>query len=165
MLRFIKDLPEHVIGIHAVGEVNKDDYEKVLVPRLDELVARQGEINYLLILETEIKNFTAGAWWDDLKLGLKHFTKWNKIAVVTDQKGVEWFSDLFRFFIPGKSKGFPLAKLNEAIDWISSKDEKDQQKDTKSVEHATAPSSDNNDLEPAAENSSNKGQGPAGENL
>jgi hypothetical protein len=165
MFRFIKDLPEYVVGIHAVGEVNKDDYEKVLVPRLDELVARQGEINYLLILETDVKNFTAGAWWDDLKLGLKHFTKWNKIAVVTDQKGVEWFSDLFRFFIPGKSKGFPLAKLNEAIDWISAKDEKHQKTDAHSKEQTAAPLSDNDKLETAAENSSNKGQGPAGENL
>ncbi|MDF2432767.1 MAG: hypothetical protein JWP44_2398 [Mucilaginibacter sp.] len=165
MLRFIKDLPEHVVGIHAVGEVNKDDYEKVLVPKLDELVKRQGEINYLLILETEVQNFTAGAWWDDLKIGLKHFTKWNKIAVVTDQKGVEWFSDLFRFFIPGKSKGFPLAKLNEAIDWISAKDENDKKAEAKSKGQPVAPLSDNNGLDPAIENSSNKGQGPAGENL
>ena len=30
MLRYIKDLPDHVVGIHAVGEVTKEDYEKVL---------------------------------------------------------------------------------------------------------------------------------------
>ncbi|MDB4918966.1 STAS/SEC14 domain-containing protein [Mucilaginibacter sp.] len=161
MLRYIKDLPSHVIGIHAVGEVSKDDYEKVFIPHLDELVERQGEINYLLILETDIGNFTAGAWWDDFKLGLKHFTQWNKIAVVTDQKAVEWFSDAFRLFIPGKSRGYPLAELDAAIKWVSEKDgdDKDHSKKT------TAVPTDNDELEPATENSSNKGQGPSGENL
>lgn len=158
MLRYINDLPPHVIGIHAAGEVSKDDYEKVFVPRLEELIARQGEINYLLILETNVGNFTAGAWWDDFKIGLKHFKKWNKIAVVTDQKGVEWFTDAFTLFIPGKSKGFPMAELDAAIAWISEKEPGE------SADTAAIPS-DNDELEPAAENSSNKGQGPAGENL
>lgn len=157
MLRYINDLPEHVVGIHAAGEVSKEDYEKVLIPRLEELVARQGEINYLLILETEVGNFTAGAWWDDFKLGLKHFTQWNRIAVVTDQKGVEWFTDAFTLFIPGKSKGFSLAQLDEAIKWVS---EKAPGKQTQ----AELPT-DNDKLEPQLETSSNKGQGPAGENL
>ncbi|MEO6149650.1 MAG: STAS/SEC14 domain-containing protein [Mucilaginibacter sp.] len=119
MLKFVNDMPVHVVGIHAVGEVTRDDIETELVPRLDELVEKQGEINYLLILETDIKNFTGGALLADIKAGLKHFTKWNKIAVVTDQKSVAWFSDVFRFFIPGQSKGFPLSKLDEAVIWVS----------------------------------------------
>ncbi|WDF53645.1 STAS/SEC14 domain-containing protein [Mucilaginibacter sp. KACC 22063] len=119
MLQFINDLPEHVVGIHAIGEVTKDDIENVLAPKIDDLVKRQGEINYLLVLETEVQNFTAGALFDDIKVGVKNFTKWNKIAVVSDQKSVEWFSDIFRFFIPGKSKGFPLNQLDEAVKWIS----------------------------------------------
>lgn len=159
MLRYIKDLPDHVIGIHAAGEVSKDDYEKVLIPRIEELVERQGEINYLLILETDIGNFTAGAWWDDFKLGLKHFSKWNKIAIVTDQKLVEWFSDAFRLFIPGKSRGFPMAELDEAIKWIS------EVETSSEVSGKSLLPTDNAELEPELENSSNKGQGPAGENL
>jgi hypothetical protein len=123
MLQFINDLEPHVVGIHAIGEVTKEDMETVLLPRIDDLVKRQGEINYLLVLETDVKNFTIGAWWDDLKLGLKNFTKWNKIAVVSDQKGVEWFTDAFRFFIPGKSKGFSLDELDEAIKWITAKED------------------------------------------
>jgi hypothetical protein len=119
MLQFINDMPPHVIGIHAIGEVTKEDYEKVLLPRMEEMVKIQGEINYLLVLETDVSNFSAAAWWEDLKLGIKNFTKWNRIAIVSDQKGVEWFSDAFRFMIPGKSKGFPLSELQDAITWVS----------------------------------------------
>ena len=125
MLQFIKGLPPHVVGIHAIGEVTKEDVERVLMPKIEDLVKRQGEINYLLVLETNIQNFTAGAMWvNDVKVGLKNFTKWNKIAVVSDQKVVEWFSDIFRFFIPGKSKGFPLSELDDAVKWIAEEDDK-----------------------------------------
>jgi hypothetical protein len=120
MLQFINDLPENIVGIHAIGEVTKEDIDTVLIPRLDDLVKRQGEINYLLVLETDAQNFTAGAWWDDIKVGLKHFTKWKKVAVVTDQKSVEWFTNnIFRFLIPGTSKGFSLEQLDEAVRWIA----------------------------------------------
>jgi hypothetical protein len=44
MLQYINDLPDDVVGIHAIGEVTKDDIDKVLLPRLDELAGRQGEI-------------------------------------------------------------------------------------------------------------------------
>jgi hypothetical protein len=163
MLQFMENLPSHVVGIHATGEVDKDDYEKVLIPRIEELVARQHEIDYLLVLDTGVQNFSAAAWFEDFKLALKHFSQLNKIAVVTDQKGVEWFTDIVRFFIPGKAKGFPLAELDEAIKWIS---EKDNDKETQHPNTKPANSyTDNDDLEPSQENSSNKGQGPAGENL
>ncbi len=120
MLQFINDLPQNIIGIHAVGEVTKEDVDTVLIPRLDDLVKRQGEINYLLVLETDAQNFTAGAWLDDIKVGLKHFTKWKRVAVVTDQKSVEWFtSNIFRFLIPGMAKGFPLDDLKSAVQWIA----------------------------------------------
>lgn len=157
MLQFIKDLPDDVVGIHAIGEVTKDDYEKVLVPRIDELAKRQGEIKYLLVLETDVQNFSAGSWWEDLKIGLKNFTKWNKIAVVTDQKSVEWFSDVFRFFIPGKSKGFPLHEVDKAIRWISEKE------DQKFEGYETISASEI--IEELHMRSANTGQGPAVENL
>ncbi|QHS56786.1 STAS/SEC14 domain-containing protein [Mucilaginibacter sp. 14171R-50] len=122
MLQFINDLEPHVVGIHATGEVTKEDIENVLMPRIDELVARQGEINYLLVLDTDVQNWTMGAWWNDIKVGLKNFTKWNKIAVVSDQKGVQWVTDAFRFFVPGNSKGFSLAQLDQAVEWINAKE-------------------------------------------
>lgn len=119
MLRIINNLPQNVVGIHASGEVTKNDLDKVVMPRLDDLAKKQGEINYLLVLETGVQNFTAGAWYDDIKAGLKHFTDWNRVAIVSDQKGVEWFTDAVSFAIPGKSKGFPLTELDKAVKWVS----------------------------------------------
>jgi len=122
MLQKITGLPSHVLGIHAIGEVNKNDMENVLLPLLDELAGRTGKLNYLLVLETGVQNFTLAAWWKDMIAGLKHYTQWHRIAVVSDQKAVEWFTDIFQLVIPGRSKGFPLAELTKATVWIAEED-------------------------------------------
>lgn len=119
MLSIMHDLPPHVVGIRATGAVTKQDFDEVLKPALDALVKRTGKINYLLLLETTVSNFTLGAWVDDLALGLKHFTHWNRIAIVTNEKMVEKFSDAFNFMVPGQSKGFTLGELADAKEWVS----------------------------------------------
>ncbi len=153
MLQIMDEMPSHVVGIHAIGEVSKEDYESVLIPHIEDLARRRHELNYLLVLDTDVGNFSAAAWWEDFRLALKHFSQWNKVAIVTDQKGVEWFADVSRFFIPGKVKGFELEELEEAKKWVTQKE----------ADEPNGPPSDNDDVEPALENSSNKG--PAGENL
>lgn len=121
MLSIMQDLPPYVIGIRATGAVTKQDLDEVLKPTLEALVKRTGRINYLLLLETPVSNFTIGAWIDDVVLGLKHFNHWNRIAIVTNEKLVEKFSDVFGFVIPGQSKGFTLAELPAAKKWVSEK--------------------------------------------
>ncbi|MBS1501538.1 MAG: STAS/SEC14 domain-containing protein [Bacteroidetes bacterium] len=154
MLQFIKGLPDDVIGIRATGEVDKKDYEEVLIPRMEELARRQGEISYLLVLETNVQNFSIAAWWQDFRLAIKHFSKWKKVAIVTDQASVEWLIDVAKHFVPGESRGYKLTELNDAIDWVSNEES-----------HEPAEISIDKVKEQNATWSSNKNQGPAGENL
>jgi hypothetical protein len=121
MLQFISDLPPHVVGIHASGDVTQYEYEVTLIPLLDELLKKNKRINFILILETDIKDFTPGAWCGNVKIGLKYFFKWNKVVVVSDQKGVHGISDLFRYIIPGKYKSFPLDQIDKALRWVAEK--------------------------------------------
>lgn len=119
MLTKIENLPPHVLGIQATGEVTAEDMNEVLRPALDELANRTGKLNYLLVLDTPVQEFTAGAWWQDMLAGLKHFTDWNRIAVVTGQPIVETFTDLFELGVPGRSKGFKPGELEAAKSWVS----------------------------------------------
>lgn len=119
MLELIKNLPKNVAGVRATGNVTKEDVESVLIPALDQLVAETDKIHYLLVLDTEVKNWDIGAWLSDVKVGLKHFTKWTKIAVVTDETGVEKFTDVFSAFVPGSARGFKHSELEAAKAWVS----------------------------------------------
>lgn len=121
MLTIIPNLPDHVFGVRAKNEVTKDDLKQILLPGLENLTERYDEIYYLLVLETEVQNFTAGAWIQDLIAGIKHLTQWKKMAIVTDQKAVENFTDLFTYVSPGEAKGYELSELPQAIAWVSQK--------------------------------------------
>ncbi len=119
MLRIINNLPQHVAGVHAFADVDEAEYESTLDELFDNFLKRHSKINFLLILETEIKNFSPGKWCGNIKLGLKYFFRWNKFVLVTDKKYLRGFSDLFKYILPGQFKSFPLDELDTAIKWVT----------------------------------------------
>ncbi|GAA4134989.1 hypothetical protein GCM10022250_30040 [Flavobacterium chungbukense] len=59
-----------------------NDYVNVLVPAVTSLVKRINEINFLLVVDTEIKSFASADWMEDAILGLKNLGRWNRAALV-----------------------------------------------------------------------------------
>jgi hypothetical protein len=119
MITVMNDIPAYVAGFTANGEVTSDDYEKVLIPRIEEVYRAHGHIHFLFVLKTEVGNFTTAAWWKDLMVGLEHFSKWRKMAIVSNQKVVEKISSLLSPVLPGKTKGFSMEELEEAKNWVA----------------------------------------------
>ena len=119
MLHPINDLPAHVIGFRATAHVNKTDYENVLIPAIKKIDKEHGHIHFIMVLETPVSNFTIAAWMQDALLTLKHYRGWKKIAIVTNEKGVEKFTNMVSAFIPGQTKGFTLSQLEEAKQWVA----------------------------------------------
>ena len=119
MLSIIPDLPQNVVGVKATGEVTSQDFNAVVMPAVDALASSADKINYLLYLDTDLSKFTAGAWAKDAILGLQHLFNWNRVAVVSDNKGVEKFTDIFSYAVPGEYKGFSAAEYEQAVQWVA----------------------------------------------
>ena len=119
MINIITDAPANVAAFKATGEVEKEDYDKIVIPAIDALVKQQDTINFLLVLDTSITEFSAGALLKDIGVGLKHFTKWHKMAIVSESTGINTFTDFFSYIAPGQAKGFTHAQLEEATEWVS----------------------------------------------
>lgn len=117
MISIINDAPENVAAFNATGEVTKEDFENLVIPHVKSKVEEFGELNYLLYLDTDLGNFTAGAWLQDAFLGIKNITKWNRAAIVTDKEGVQNFTDIFSVVMPGEFKSFPKENLYNALYW------------------------------------------------
>ncbi len=109
---------DNIVAFRAMGEVTKEDYQSVVVPAVEKLVKQINEINFLLVLDTDVKNFTAGAWMQDALLGLKNFGKWNRAAIVSDLEGVINFTDKFSYIAPGEFRGFKKEEFNKALNWV-----------------------------------------------
>lgn len=119
MIQKINSLPENMVGFRAVGEVTKEDFDQIVLPAVKESVEKTGQLNYMLVIDTSLENFTAGAWIKDAILGIKNLTKWHKAAIVSESVAVKRFTDFFSLLIPGEFKGFNHEHLQEAIDWTS----------------------------------------------
>lgn len=121
MISKIENLPANLVGFRATGEITEKDFTDVVLPEVERLIKETGKLNYLLELDTSIKNFTMGAWFRDAIMGIKHLTKWNRAAIVTDVDGIRMFTTVFSFVIPGEFKGFEHKDLAAAIEWASEK--------------------------------------------
>ena len=110
-----------MVGFRATGKVTEADFERVVIPAVNELVARTNELNYLMVLDTDLNNFTIGAWWQDALMGLKQITKWRRAAIVSGSEGIRRFTDIFGAIMPGEFKGFDPNELETAIYWVSEK--------------------------------------------
>jgi len=123
MITIIPEAPENVAAFNASGEVTKEDFENLVFPIVKEKVAQFHELNYLLYLDTDIDNFTVGAWFEDALLGLKNLANWNRAAIVTDEKGIQNFTDIFSVLMPGEFKSFPKENLYNALYWCKNGNE------------------------------------------
>lgn len=124
MITVIPDAPDNVAAFHAQGEITKDDFENLVFPQVKAKVTFFDELNYLLYLDTDLSSFSAGAWVQDIILGLKNLTKWNRCAIVTDKVGVQDFTDAVGVLMPGEFKSFPKEDLANALFWCAHGDEK-----------------------------------------
>jgi len=120
MLDRIADLPDNVVGFLAKGELTSDDYEKVLIPAVDQALAAHDKIRLLYVLGGEFDGLTAGAMWDDTRLGFSHITGWEKIAVVTDKDWVRHSVEIFGYLMPGEVRAFSDAEESAARTWVAS---------------------------------------------
>lgn len=114
----IINAPDNAAAFRAVGEITAEDYKNVLVPEVTRLVKRINEINFLFLIDTEIKNFTAAAWMEDALLGLKNLGKWNRAAIVTDSEKAITFTNGFSYLVPGEFKGFKKEAFDQAMNWV-----------------------------------------------
>jgi hypothetical protein len=119
MVEKIPDLPDNVLGFTAKGTVTANDYESVIIPEVEALFSRYRKVRFLYHLGEDFSGFEATAMWDDTKLGLKHLTGWERIAVVSDVEWIRGAIRIFRLAIPGHVRVFHNREFTEATRWIS----------------------------------------------
>lgn len=121
MITKINDLPPSMVGFRASGEITESDFKTTVLPQVQQAIERNEQLNYLLVLDTSIKNFTMGAWIQDAIMGIKHLFKWNRAAIVTDVEAIRNFTTVFSAAMPGEFKGFAHKDIQQAIAWVSGK--------------------------------------------
>jgi hypothetical protein len=121
MIERLTDMPPGTLGFRVQGEVEREDYDKVLTPELRQAL-EAGPLRTLYVIET-LDEMEPAALWADTKLGvdlgLRHRDAWVRSAIVTDIQWLARATRLFAWMIPGEVRVFPLAELEQAKSWTA----------------------------------------------
>ncbi len=119
MMGVMSGFSGNVVGIQATGQITREDYEKVLVPAVDAAIASHGKVRLYYQIGPNFSGIDPGAAFQDFKVGMEHFTQWERVAVVTNVDWIRHSVRAFGFLMPIKMETFSIADADKAREWIS----------------------------------------------
>jgi uncharacterized protein YlzI (FlbEa/FlbD family) len=120
MIENIETFPDNVIALLAKGQVTKKDYQEVVIPRVESALKKHAKIRLYYEMGSQFTGIDPGAMWEDLKVGVEHLTRWERMALVTDVDWIRHMVNAFRFIMPGQLRVFATAQAAEARAWTLS---------------------------------------------
>ena len=121
MLKLLEGLPDNVLGVSAEGKITGIDYETVLIPAIEKKLKEHKKIRMVYHLGSSFTGFDLSAMLDDAKMGMKHLSAWDRIALVSDHEMINTFAKFFGHMLSCELRIFKNAELGEAKKWISDK--------------------------------------------
>jgi hypothetical protein len=118
MIEIPRNFPDNIIALSCEGQVTKEDYDGILVPAILKALKRHDKIRLFYKTSANFTGYTPGAIWEDLKTGVEHPARWERVAVVTDVDWIVQMMRLFSFLIPCPTKLFPSSEAAHANAWI-----------------------------------------------
>ena len=118
MIEILKNFPDNVIALSCEGQVTKEDYDGILVPAILKALKQNDKIRLFYKTSASFTGYDSGAIWEDLKIGVEHPTRWERVAVVTDVDWIVQTMRLFSFLLPCPAKLFSTSELAQANAWI-----------------------------------------------
>jgi hypothetical protein len=105
-----------IIGFRLSGKLHDSDY-KQFVPAVEAALTSEGKLRLFVQLE-DFHGWDLHAMWDDFKFGLKHYSDFDRIAMVGDQKWETWMARLCKPFTKAKVQYFGASEVDAAWAWL-----------------------------------------------
>jgi stage II sporulation SpoAA-like protein len=119
-ITLLEGFPSDVVAARATGFIDRSDYEGTLIPVIESRIRENGKVKFLYVLGEDFAGFSAGAAWDDARLGLMHMGDFARIAVVSDKDWVRIGMKMFAPFVAAEIQVFAVRDLDAAKAWIVS---------------------------------------------
>lgn len=106
------------VGFLVGGKLTDDDYEQIMIPRLEEAMAGETKASVLLAFDDTFDGWDSSAMWDDTKFGMKHLHDFEKMAVAG---GPGWLGSSVKVFAPlmkAEVRLFEADEIDAAWEWL-----------------------------------------------
>lgn len=105
------------LTLKAQGKLTHLDYETI-TPMIDSALSAVKDPKVKVLIDgTELEGWEYRAAWDDLKLGLKHGNKFDKIAIYGNKKWQEFAAKIGAWFLSGEARFFD--NETDALIWLN----------------------------------------------
>ena len=121
MVYQLHNLPLNIVGFNAIENSTEKDSSETNFPKVKQRIVKIEQLNYLLVHESTVKNFTADACLKDAPINIKKLTNWKRIAIVSDSNAIKNFANLFNCLMSEEFKGCEHKDMLKAIDWVAEK--------------------------------------------
>ncbi len=122
MVERFEEMPAGTLGFLLSGKVTRDEYHELLAP-VHTALERGERLRYLVATAPDFHGLDLGALWEDVKaagsVGLKHYSDWERIAVVTDKEWMRNAIAAFGWVSPGELRIFEPDQLEDAKAWLA----------------------------------------------
>lgn len=119
MLEELKDLPGNVVGLIAKGRVDRDDYQRVVWPIVEQARREGRHLRLLYQLGPEFEGFSAAALLEDARVGLRNLSLMDRVAVVSDVGPIRKFTQVLEPLMPCAVRLYANRDRDAAIDWLT----------------------------------------------
>jgi hypothetical protein len=119
MIRMLDQMPDGVIGVEVTGKLSAEDYTSVLEPALAAATEGGHKIRIVLFFTGKFDGMEPGAMWQDMRTGVREWSAWERIALVTDHAWMREGLRLFAWAVPGEVKAFPESERDAAVAWAA----------------------------------------------
>ena len=107
---------EVFLSITAVGKLTHADYQ-IITPLIDGALGAVKEPKVRMLVDaSELDGWELRAAWDDLKLGLKHGSDFEKIAIFGNQRWQDLAAKVGSWFLSGEVRSFD--DRDAALAWL-----------------------------------------------
>jgi len=118
MIRLLDGFPDNVIAISGGGRISREDYENVVIPRIEAAARQHRTLRCYYEIGADFAGIDPAALWDDFRVGIEYWRRWERVAAVTDVAWIAQMVNAFRFLMPGQVRVFPNSDKEAARAWI-----------------------------------------------
>jgi len=113
MIEVLQTGSAKILAFKLSGKLHDEDYQ-IFVPAVEAAAAAQGKLRLLAQFE-DFHGWDLHAAWDDLKFGIKHYSDFDRIALVGDEQWEEWMARLCKPFTRAAVKYFDADQAERII--------------------------------------------------
>ncbi|MCB1652378.1 MAG: STAS/SEC14 domain-containing protein [Alphaproteobacteria bacterium] len=121
MMTLIKNLPAGTVGIEAHGKITHEDYQRIVIPSIEQALKENKKIKLLYAIE-DFDGMELSAMWDDTRFGLSHWHDFTHLALVSDVAWIKNMTAFFAWMIPAQVKIFPADEMEQAKAWLGAQE-------------------------------------------